>query len=356
VPLLKGGVYCERFQAVSEPPTPSISVIIPFYNASVYLERCLKALASSSHRNFELVLVDDGSTDRSPEIARQFTDRIVTLSSCQGPAVARNRGAEEARGAILFFMDADVFCFPDTLETIERAFKEEPDIAAVIGSYDDDPPEHNFLSRYKNLTHHFVHQLASPEGSTFWTGCGAIQKSVFQELKGFDESYRRPSIEDIELGYRLRARGGRIRLCKHLVVKHAKRWSFLSLLRSDLMDRAIPWTVLQLSHGQILDDLNVTRLQRAAAFFVCLALLLVLVALKRPAFLLGTAFCLALVTYWNRQLYGFYWRRGGPWFALRAMGMHWFYYLYSVAGFVFAYLRFKVARQNSFPASSSRHR
>jgi hypothetical protein len=121
------------------------------------------------------------------------------------------------------------------------------------------------------------------------------------------------------------------------------------------MDRAIPWTALQLSHGQILDDLNVTRLQRAAAFFVCLAALLLLIALKQPAFLLGTAFCLALVTYWNRQLYGFYWRRGGPWFALGAIGMHWFYYLYSVAGFVFAYLRFKLARQNSLPASSSRN-
>jgi len=97
------------------------------------------------------------SSDGSAEIARRFTDRIITLSSCHGPAFARNRAAEQARGALLVFMDSDVFCFPDTLDTIEEVFREEPDLAAVIGSYDDDPPERNFLSRYKNLTHHFVH-------------------------------------------------------------------------------------------------------------------------------------------------------------------------------------------------------
>ena len=350
---LEGDIRCERRQSVTRPPEPSISVIVPFHNASAHLERCLQALAGSRHENYELILVDDGSNDSSPEIARQFTGRIITLSSCQGPAVARNRAAEQARGTILFFIDADVFCFPDTLERIEQIFREEPDLAAVIGSYDDDPPERNFLSRYKNLTHHFVHQVSSPEGSTFWTGCGAIQRSVFQELKGFDESYRRPSIEDIELGYRLRAKGRRIRLCKRLVVKHAKRWSFSSLLRSDLMDRAVPWTILQLSHGQILDDLNVSKRQRAAAFCVCLSLLFLLAAPWEPWTLLAALPCLDPVIFWNRDLYHFYWRRGGPWFALRSVSMHVLYYLYSVLGFVLGYLKFKIAGQRSFGASST---
>ena len=338
---------------MTESSAPSISIIIPFHNALAYLERCLKALAGLRHQSYELILVDDGSSDGSAEIARRFTDRIITLSSCHGPAFARNRAAEQARGALLVFMDSDVFCFPDTLDTIEQVFREEPDLAAVIGSYDDDPPERNFLSRYKNLTHHFVHQASSPEGSTFWTGCGAIRRSVFQELKGFDESYGRPSIEDIELGYRLRARGQRIRLCKHLVVKHAKRWSFSSLLYTDLLNRAIPWTILQLSHGEILDDLNVTRLQRAAAFFVCLALFLALASVWKPALLPGVVPCLMIVTYWNRNLYRFYWRRGGLWFALGAVGMHWLYYLYSVCGFILGYLSLKLTggkRQRSEPA------
>jgi hypothetical protein len=190
-----------------------------------------------------------------------------------------------------------------------------------------------------------VHQISSTDGSTFWTGCGAIKKSVFLELKGFAESYRRPSIEDIELGYRLRARGQRIRLCKRLVVKHAKRWRLLSLLRSDILDRAVPWTVLQLSQGEILDDLNVTTRQRAAAFFVCLALPLLIGAFWQPLALLGVPFCMLPVVYWNRELYRFYWRRGGLWFAAGAIAMHWLYYLYSVAGFILGYLKFKLGRK-----------
>ena len=88
----------EKRSPVTPSSAPSISVIIPFYNASAYLERCLKALAGSRHDNYELILVDDGSTDRSPETARRFTDRIITLPSCHGPAFARNRAAEQARG------------------------------------------------------------------------------------------------------------------------------------------------------------------------------------------------------------------------------------------------------------------
>ena len=103
---LEGDIRCERRQSVTRPPEPSISVIVPFHNASAHLERCLQALAGSRHENYELILVDDGSNDSSPEIARQFTDRIITLTSCQGPAVARNRAAEQARGTLNLFKSA----------------------------------------------------------------------------------------------------------------------------------------------------------------------------------------------------------------------------------------------------------
>jgi len=321
--------------------SPSISVIIPFRNASAYLERCLAAVAASHHKNYELILVDDGSTDSSPQIALRYADRIITLPSSRGPAFARNRGAEQARGEILFFLDSDVLCFPDTLDLVEEIIRQRSDLDAVIGSYDDDPPETNFISRYKNLTHHFVHQNSSTDASTFWTGCGGVRRQVFLKLNGFDESYDRPSIEDIELGYRLRSAGGKIRLSKRLVVKHAKRWNLLSLLRSDILDRAIPWTYLQLSHGWILDDLNLTRRQRASAFLVSLAALLAILGLWRRWFFTAIIPCLIPVLYWNWKLYHFYYRRGGLWFALGAIGMHWFYYLYSAFGFTVGSVKYR---------------
>lgn len=322
-----------------------ISVIIPFHNASAYLERCLEALHRTECCDYELILVNDGSTDSSLQIARRFGEQVLTFPSARGPAFARNRGAEAARGEILFFIDSDVFCFPDTLAKVREAFAGNPDIAAIIGSYDDAPPETDFLSRYKNLTHHYVHQHGAPEASTFWTGCGAIRRETFLELQGFRESYRRPSIEDIELGYRLRARGHRIGLVKNLVVKHAKRWTLRSLLQSDICDRAIPWTILQLRYGSILNDLNVSRSQRAASVFTCLAALLGVLGLWNGWFLAGAGVALIPVLGWNHRLYRFYRRQGGAWFCLFAIVMHWLYYMYSALAFATGSLLYLVQRR-----------
>ena len=110
---------------------------------------------------------------------------------------------------------------------IAAAFQASPNLAALFGSYDDEPFESNFLSQYKNLFHHYVHQTAKVDASTFWSGCGAIRREVFLAIGGFEENYRRPTIEDIELGYRLKKTGHRIRLLKELQVKHLKRWEIL---------------------------------------------------------------------------------------------------------------------------------
>jgi GT2 family glycosyltransferase len=313
--------------------SPRISVVVPFLNASRHLEACLRSLRESEYRDFELIAVDDGSSDGSAAIARRFTPLVVTLEETRGPAFARNRGAQLAEGEILFFTDADVICHADTLSTIAALFSADERLDAVIGSYDDEPPARNFLSRYKNLTHHFVHQHSATEASTFWTGCGAVRRSLFLELGGFDETYRRPSIEDIELGYRMRAGGRRILLCRELLVRHAKVWTLRGLLQSDIFDRAIPWTILQLRYGSLLDDLNVTRRQRVASLMACLAAAGGLLGFVWPAVWLAALGGLAGVVLLNPTLYGFYFRKGGIGFGMGSVGMHLLYYVYSAAAF-----------------------
>jgi glycosyltransferase involved in cell wall biosynthesis len=127
---------CQGALQVKQSPSSLISVVIPFCNAAAYLEGCLEALRRSDFGDFELILVNDGSTDSSPEIARRFSDRILTFASPHGPAFARNRGVEAAQGEILFFIDADVLCYPDTLSKISAALAADPGLAAIIGSYD----------------------------------------------------------------------------------------------------------------------------------------------------------------------------------------------------------------------------
>src|SRR5439155_18197341 len=115
------------------------------------------------------------------------------------PAVARNLAAGEARGAVLFFVDADVRLAPDAVARVQTEFQSDPGLAALFGSYDQLPAAPNFISQYKNLLHHFVHQDSADEGTSFWAGCGAIRRDIFASLGGFNTGYRRPSIEDIEL-------------------------------------------------------------------------------------------------------------------------------------------------------------
>jgi GT2 family glycosyltransferase len=166
-------------------------------------------------------------------MAEKLGVEVLRIPTPGGPARARNLGAWRARGTILFFVDADVTVQQDTVSRIAALFEGDPDLTAAIGSYDDAPGETNFLSQYKNLFHHYVHQISNPEASTFWGACGAIRRETFLSLGGFNEGYRHPCIEDIELGYRLRRAGFKIRLAKELQIKHLKCWNIVSLVKTD---------------------------------------------------------------------------------------------------------------------------
>lgn len=312
-----------------------LSVIIPVHNGGDNLIRCLESVAASTRPPEEIVVVDDCSTDGSAARVDYLGARVVSLhAGPHGPAVARNRGASESRGDILVFLDADVMLHSDTLERLERYLTEQPEVAALFGSYDADPPAPGVVTRYKNLSHHYVHQRGRRESFTFWSGCGAIRREAFLAIGGFNEDHGRPCIEDIELGYRLRGAGYRVWLCSDVQVTHLKRWNLTSMLRVDILDRAVPWTKLIVRNAELHSDLNLntsSRLSALAAWTTALGLALgfwfswgLVVAL------LAAAMVVAL----NADLYRFFRRRGGLGFALAAAGLHAFYLLYSSVTFV----------------------
>lgn len=291
---------------------------------------CLDAVGRSTYRDFETLVVDDGSTDHSPSLARERGAEVLSTGARKGPAYARNRGAAAARGEILFFIDADVSIQADTLERVAQAFAGDPHLDALFGSYDEHPAASNFLSQYKNLMHCFVHQQGKRQASTFWTGCGAIRRSVFTACGGFDERYLQPSIEDIELGARLIRQGYTIELDPALMVKHLKHWTLRGLLASDILHRAIPWTMLMMRERHIPNDLSVQWRQRVSVALVFLAL--VLAPFWWPASAIATGATIAL----NQRFYGFLARRRGILFALRSIPLHLFYFFYSGVAFALA--------------------
>lgn len=313
---------------------PFLSIIIPVYNGGSHFDSCLRAIQQSTFADWELIVVDDGSTDGSAALARRFGARVLATGGRLGPAVARNLGANVATGHILFFIDADCQLHADTLARIAQIFQADPSLDALFGSYDDAPGAPNFIAQYKNLFHHYVHQHGREEASTFWTGCGAIKRSRFLALEGFDvQRYRRPSIEDIDLGYRLRQAGGRIRLAREVQVKHLKAWSLLALLKSDIFDRGIPWTRLILRDKVFARDLNLQTHNRVSVVVVYGLLLAVAVGLFQPQAWLIALGLIALLLWLNFDLYRFFYQKRGLLFALRVIPMHWLYYIYNAISF-----------------------
>jgi GT2 family glycosyltransferase len=306
-----------------------ISVIIPVHNGGASFRQCLASLAAATPAPAEIIVVADGDTEGSGQRAEEIGANVLRTPEAGGPARARNLGAREAEGDILFFVDADVTVPVNAIAQIAEVFRSDPELAALIGSYDDMPAAHNFLSQYKNLFHHYVHQTGNTEASTFWGACGAIRRKCFLELGGFDESYRRPSIEDIELGYRLKQAGYRIRLCKELQVKHLKRWNVMSLLQTDFFQRALPWTRLILRQRHIINDLNLNMSSRLSVMLTYGLLIALAGAWWWPGFLGMAAVLGFLLLFLNNSVYRFFQRQRGFWFALGTVPWHWLYFFYS---------------------------
>jgi len=306
-----------------------ISIIIPAFNEARNLVPCLSSLQASEFESFEVVCVDDASDDRSGEVAASYGSRVLRLGRRSGPAAARNRGATVARYGILLFLDADVTVFPDTLTKVHEGFRDNPGIQALFGSYSENTPVPSFFSQYKNLQHHYTHQSSSEEAATFWAGCGAILTDVFQKVGGFDEGFRRPSVEDIALGYTLREKGYRVLLKKDVFVTHLKRYTFLSLIKSDLFGRAIPWTRLMLDRGRFQNDLN-TRTSNALSLMTCYALLAAPL-FGKSGWPFWFALCSGLFLFLNRAFLALASRQGFRFLAAAAL-MLFFSYLYSGLG------------------------
>ncbi|MCB8946199.1 MAG: glycosyltransferase family 2 protein [Ardenticatenaceae bacterium] len=318
---------------------PFFSIIIPVYNGGSLLEICLRSIHNSEFTDWELIVVDDASSDDSVDVAQRWGAQVLVMNGRSGPAAARNKGAEGAHGRYLFFTDSDCQLHPHTLSRAAQILQANPRLDALIGSYDDEPFAPNFISQYKNLFHHYIHQTSSEAAQTFWTGCGAIQRERFWQLGGFNaKRYPRPAIEDIELGYRLMGANGRIQLAKEVQIKHLKTWTFTTLLQSDIGDRAVPWAILLQQRNDIPANLNLQRHHRLSALALFAAALSTPLTLRWQRLIVFPFLFLASLIMLNRDLYTFFKAKRGWAFALKAVPWHWLYYGYSATTYLLIYL------------------
>ncbi len=223
-----------------------ISVIIPTHNGAATLARCLQALKSSSLAPHEIIVVDDASSDNSSEIANQFNGRVIRSAENIGAARAKNLGAKNATGEILFFTDDDVIVADDALERVAGDFVDSA-VAGVVGLFTAEIPYSDFASNYKNLWMRFTYERMPREKiGLFYTSVAAIRRELFSRLGGFDENYRGASIaEDTEFGQRIWSGGHNIILDPKVRVTHEKHYTLSQVLTTDFL-RARALTLMRL--------------------------------------------------------------------------------------------------------------
>jgi glycosyltransferase involved in cell wall biosynthesis len=220
---------------------PMISVIVPAHNEEAYLSATLDALNRQDYGNFEIVVVANGCTDRTAEVAREKCSRLVTLDE-KGLGIARNLGGKLAAGDLLVFLDADTIVEPHALRTISEQFTEHDAGGTLKGQPDSDRFAYRVIYGLKNFIHRFVVRNGSSGVIICW-------KKHFDRVGGFDE--RLELRENSELICRLKRFGGYRyigataaitsmrrydrRGVKHIVWLWIKLW-FLSLF-SDLSHR-----------------------------------------------------------------------------------------------------------------------
>lgn len=313
----------------------TVSIIVPVYNGGRAFVDCLNAIKRFKPRRWELIVVDDGSTDNSKEVALNAGATVHSTRGRLGPGAARNIGAQYASGDFVLFIDADCEVNEFTFHNVAEEIAEYPEVDAIFGSYDDSPRAANFIAQYKNLMHRYVHQTGNEQANTFWAGCGLVRRVVFLDAGGFNtHRFKKPSIEDIELGYRLRQRGARIRLAKSVQVKHYKAWDFWGLIKVDVMDRGLPWTRLLLANESCrANDLNLNVSQQVSVVSAFLLIGSLLLGLLHSPLICITPACVLTLLLLNRDAYSFFYQHRGLLFMLRVIPMHWLYFLYAGASF-----------------------
>ncbi len=307
---------------------PKFSIIIPTYNALSTLGPLLKSLTEQKRDDFEIIVVDDASSDGSRKLVDTFRDvQYVRQEHRSGPAAARNRGASIARGEWLVFTDADTCFLPDTLDTIVQVVS-ECDGDAFVGTYAGRPANDGFMPRYKALWEQVTidERLLKRGGNyipynTWAPRPGLAKKTVFEEVGGFNEKFRGADLEDMEFGYRLTAAGYKIFFAPAIKIKHNYPATLCKEIRP-FARRCNLWMQMDKQGG--FDSAGEGSPQQAVAHLAGFAAFCSLVLVPfRPALSLLPLCLLCLYAWMNRNFIVRAFQEEGPLFAARCLATCW---------------------------------
>jgi glycosyltransferase involved in cell wall biosynthesis len=295
---------------------PTVSVVIPCYNAEKTLRVCLESVFAQSYRPVEVIVVDDASTDRSAGIAKEFGCTLIAQPVNRGVSAARNVGAAASRGEVLFFLDSDVAIATGAVRGAVRVLEGDPGCGCVFGVYAKEPLiDDGLVETYRTLHLHHVLSRAVGLTKTAVFALAGMPRRVYDEIGCFDENLR--SGEDDDYSERLLVRY-RIRLTEAIAGWH------------DEADRLLPLLVEQHRRAQLLPYMARNRLRHGALVVnrttgllaAALTVATVPAAVLRPALRALPVAAFAAFAAADPALSRFVLREKGPGFLMFFTGVH----------------------------------
>ncbi len=275
---------------------PSVTVVIPAYDAAGTLPSCLQALARQHYPRlaYEIIVVDDGSSDATSQVAAQAgADRVLTCPH-RGPAAARNSGLAEARGAIILFTDADCEPEPDWINEMLRPF-DDPAVVGVKGSYKTRQTEVVARLAQCEFEERYDRQERLPAIDFIDSYAAAFRLVPLRDAGGFDPAFPLANNEDVDLSYRLAERGHKLVFNRRAVVYHHHVATWRGYVR--LKTRRGYWRMLvyRLHPGKAVHDSYTPQIMKLQVLLVYATIGFVIASLLRPWLAWGATISLAIL-------------------------------------------------------------
>jgi len=318
-----------------------VSVIIPNYQGAGTIAKCLEAVLASRYQNFELIVVDDCSQDNSIEIIKAFPCKLIRLHAHGGVSQARNMGASQSKGDILFFTDSDCLLQQDTLSIINRTLSVTNQTVAdqtvanqsmvIGGTYTRIPFDNNFFGLFQSVFINYSETRGMHQPDYIAGHAMVIDAQIFKKNGGFTEHFM-PILEDVDFSHRLRQAGYRLVINPAIQVQHIFNFSLLGSLHNAVR-KSMYWTIYSLNYGDVLVDSGTASIGlkiNVLAFLSVISFLLAFIITGNYNYLGFVPFILAVDLFVNRGLVMAFYHSKGLSFTLAATSYYLFIYSMAV--------------------------
>ena len=198
-----------------------VSIIIPTFNEEIVVERLLSSIKKQSYKDYEIIVIDDGSEDKTVKIAGKYTGKVFERKHAER-SVQRNFGAKKAKGEFVLFLDADMELSKNVVKDCVLLIKKEDKVAGIV------IPEKSIARNFWERVKAFERSFYNLRGDETTDAARFFRKSVFEKVGGYNEKITGP--EDWDLPETMKKRGYKIERVRSVIYHYERIPTLLSLL------------------------------------------------------------------------------------------------------------------------------